>query len=60
MLEITYQLVQAFAAMLRKRQGECLEGWIEQVCTSQISELLRFARGIDRDQATVQAALSLP
>ncbi|MGH7869538.1 MAG: transposase [Candidatus Dormibacteraceae bacterium] len=57
---MTYQLVQTFALMLRKRQGERLETWLEQVRTSQIPELLRFAKGIERDQGAVQAALTLP
>jgi transposase len=59
-LEITYQLVQEFAVMLRQHQGEHLETWLEQVRTSHIPELLRFARGIERDKAAVQAALLLP
>ncbi len=59
-LEITYQLVQEFAVMLRRRQGERLDTWLEQVRTSQIPELLRFAGGIERDKAAVQAALLLP
>lgn len=46
--------------MLRRRQGERLETWLEQVRTSQIPELLRFAGGIERDKAAVQAALLLP
>jgi transposase len=59
-LETTYQLVQEFAVMLRRRQGERLETWLEQVRTSHIPELLRFAGGIERDKAAVQAALLLP
>jgi transposase len=59
-LEITYQLVQAFAVMLRTHKGEHLETWLEQVRASHIPELLRFAKGIERDKAAVQAALLLP
>jgi transposase len=59
-LESTYQLVQAFAVMLRTRKGEHLETWLEQVSSSHIPELLRFAAGVERDKAAVQAALQLP
>ena len=59
-LESTYQLVQEFAVMLRTQKGERLETWLEQVRTSHIPELLRFARGIERDKVAVQAALLLP
>jgi len=34
-----YELVQQFASMLRTRTGEQLDGWLEKVRTSQISEL---------------------
>jgi len=59
-LETTYRLVQEFTTMLRTRQGERLETWLEQVRISHIPELLRFAGGIERDKSAVQAALSLP
>jgi transposase len=51
--EIVYQLVQAFASMLRACQGERLETWLEQVRASHIRELLRFCKGIERDKAAV-------
>ena len=45
--------------MLRRRQAERLETWLEQVRISQIPELLRFAGGIAPDKAAVQAGLLL-
>jgi transposase len=58
-LELAYSLVQAFVEMVRKREGEKLEGWLEQIRGCQIPELIRFANGIERDKAPVQAALTL-
>lgn len=58
-LDLAYNLVQVFLEMARKREGEKLEGWLEQIKESQIPELIRFANGIERDKAPVQAALTL-
>lgn len=59
-LETAYRLVQAFVGMVRKREGERLEAWLEQARESQIPELVRIGRGVERDHAAVQAALQLP
>ena len=59
-LEAAYDLVQAFLEMVHDQQGEKLENWLDQVQKSQIPELIRFEKGIERDKAPVQAALTLP
>jgi transposase len=59
-VETTYQLVQAFVQMVRERQGECLEAWLEQVRASQIPELISFVRGVERDKEAVIAGLTRP
>lgn len=59
-LETAYQLVQAFVKMVRERTGTHLEVWLEQVRKSDIAELIQFGKGIERDLAPVQAALTLP
>ena len=59
-LEAAYDLVQAFLDMMHDRTGEKLDTWLNQIRTSQIPELIRFANGIERDKAPVQAALQLP
>jgi transposase len=59
-LEMAYGLVQAFVDMVRKREGERLEAWVEQARESPIPELVRIGRGVERDQTAVQAALQLP
>ena len=57
---MAYQLVQTFVKMVREQKDIDLECWLEQVRTSHIAELLRFAKGIERDLAPVQAALQHP
>ena len=58
-VERVYQLVQDFMQLLRARQGERLDGWIEQAKASGIDELQRFAAGLLLDHAAVQAGLTL-
>jgi transposase len=55
-----YPLTQAFVQMVRDRTPEALLPWLEQLHASGIPELNRFATGLERDQAAVQAALALP
>ena len=45
---------------LRTRTGEQLDGWLEKVRTSQISELQRFVASVERDKAAFVAGLTLP
>jgi hypothetical protein len=54
------QLAQAFTQMIRKRQPEQLDLWLEQANTSEFPELISFASGIKRDYAAVKAALHSP
>ena len=56
--ETAYGLVQQFLTMVRKREGEQLDAWLEAVQTSQIPELQRFALGILRDYDAVRAGLT--
>ena len=58
-VEQAYQLAQAFTQMLRHRQGQMLEDWLQEASTSGLPELRQFAAGIQRDQAAVQAGLTL-
>jgi transposase len=46
--------------MVREQKAADLEGWLEPVHVSHIVELVRFAKGIERDLDPVQAALQLP
>ncbi|HEX3642808.1 MAG TPA: transposase [Ktedonobacteraceae bacterium] len=56
--EAAYGFAQAFLTMVRKRQGQRLDGWLEAVQQSQIPELQRFALGIMRDKDAVMAGLT--
>src|SRR3954469_19091648 len=58
-LETAYDLVQAFLKMMHERDGEKLDNWLDQIKCCQIPELIRFGKGIERDKAPVQAALTL-
>ena len=54
-----YELVQDFLVIVRERQGERLDRWIETVEISAIPELQRFAQGLLRDKEAVVAGLTL-
>jgi transposase len=56
--ETAYGLVQHFLTMVRKRQGERLDIWIEAVRASHIPELGRFVNGILQDKDAVVAGLT--
>jgi transposase len=53
------QLVQAFLALGRERQGDHLEAWMAEAIHSGIAELARFARGLQDGLRAIQAGLSL-
>jgi transposase len=55
-----YELTQDFMSMLRRREGERLDTWLENVRKSQICELQRMVRSIEKDKAAVLAGLTLP
>jgi transposase len=54
-----YAVTQDFATMLRQREGERLDVWIEAAAQSGIDDLKRFALGLRDDYAAVQAGLTL-
>jgi transposase len=58
-LERAYQLVQDFLVMMRKLEGERLDGWLLRVHESQLPELESFAYGVEQDKNAVQAGLTL-
>jgi transposase len=57
-METLYQLVQEFVTIVRQLQGEQLEAWQRKVRTCQISELQRFANGLEQDRAAVLVGLT--
>ena len=57
-----YDLVQGFAGLIRNRvasTAESLEVWLTDAKSSAIPELVRFAKGVVKDQAAVLAGMRL-
>jgi len=59
-LAAAHDLAQSFATMVREREGERLDAWVQDASTSGIAELRGFADGLLADKAAVQAGLTLP
>ena len=57
-LKRTYDLVQEFMQMARRREGHRLDAWLERVATSKLAELQSFAAGVEKDKAAVKAGLT--
>src|SRR5215510_5369454 len=53
-------LAQDFATMVRQRQPESLEPWLERASTSALEAVRRFASGLRDDYAAVKAGVTLP
>ena len=53
-----YRVTQSFTMMVRERTGEELETWIAQAKESDFDRLRRFAMGLEKDLAAVQAGLT--
>jgi transposase len=57
-LDMVYGLVQRFGAILRQRLSDQLESWKVAVIASDLAELKRFVKGLERDAQAVLAACS--
>ena len=55
----TYELIQEFTSMLREREGERLDEWLERVENQGVGELQSFAQGLKKDYEAVKAGLTL-
>jgi transposase len=53
-----YGVAQDFAAMLRERDGQRLDTWMEEAVQSGVADVARFARGLQDDYAAIQAGLT--
>jgi len=53
-------LTREFTALVRERRGNQLDAWLRSASTGVVSELRRFAAGLETDRAAVQAGLTLP
>src|SRR5436305_28983 len=56
---VSYQLVQAFIALLHQKTDQGLTEWLDQAQKSAGAELVSFAKGLVRDEAAGRAGLSL-
>ncbi len=52
-------LIQSFGQIMRKLEGARLEDWKRQVEASNIPEIHRFSKGLERDKEAVLAGLTL-
>jgi transposase len=57
---IVYPLAQSFSQMIRERQADKLDAWLEEAEASTLPNLRNFATSLRRDYAAVRAGLSLP
>ncbi len=53
-------LAQDFAQLVRQRQPEALDPWLQRATTSPLEALRRFATGLRDDYAAVKAGVTLP
>ena len=57
-LRAVYMLSQEFVTMLKDRQVEALDSWLNRAKACHVTELTSFVNGIRRDYAAVRAACS--
>ncbi len=57
-LRAVYLLSQEFVTMLKDRQAEALDSWLNRAKACHVTELTSFVNGIRRDYAAVRAAFS--
>lgn len=55
----TSELIQEFTTMLREREGERFDTWLDRVEKQGVSELQSFANGLKKDYDAVKAGLTL-
>ena len=53
-------LARDFTDLLRTRQPDCLDSWLERAKTSAVSALRRFAHGLRDDYAAIKAGVTVP
>jgi transposase len=53
-------LAQEFTQLVRQRQPESLDPWLQRASTSTVEALRRFATGLYEDYAAVKAGVTLP
>lgn len=51
------ELAERFQKMIRQREVDELDGWVEEATASQVKEIVGFAEGLKRDRKAVEGAL---
>jgi transposase len=59
-IEVAYDLAQRFVTMVRSRQQDQLDPWLEAALGSGIPDLRTFAEGLQREYSAMKAALTYP
>ena len=59
-IEVAYDLAQRFSTMVRNRQQDQLDSWLEAALGSGIPDLRTFAEGLQREYSALKAALTYP
>ena len=54
------ELAQEFTQLVRQRQPESLDPWLQRASTSTVEAIQRFATGLYEDYAAVKAGVTLP
>lgn len=57
---LAFELTERFTSLVRERQADALEGWLEDAQSSGLPEFHSFVAGLRRDQPAIIAAVSLP
>jgi transposase len=59
-IQATIQFRRTFAALVRGRQVDAVDPWLDQVAQSDVASLRGYARGLHRDYRAVKAVLLFP
>lgn len=59
-VQALYPLAQEFAQMVRTRNAQSLDPWLQRARESKVREIVSFANSLDRDRLAVLAGLELP
>lgn len=59
-IEVAYDLAQRFGSLVRNRQQDQLDPWLQAALGSGIPDLRTFAEGLQREYCALKAALTYP
>ncbi|GCE09337.1 hypothetical protein KDAU_66660 [Dictyobacter aurantiacus] len=56
---LVYGLAQRFVSMVKERKAELLSTWLRDCQISEVTELVNFAQGLEKEGSALHAALTL-